>query len=256
MKLKWNEVTWYSKLIAIIFLFAIYPALAFYIGTQYELAVYIQQLNLHIQNSSLVSDSVLVVDQVSTFKSTATSTPAISGTTTYVDPKFPFSISYPPDFANIADLTPLKQNSLETFMNVCFRGSDENGGVDSKQTNFCYIGGQAADGFAAASFNIIARTSQDMKQCEQIQNGYQDQPSQLVNINGVMYYQGGLDDAAAGHYTTGKFYRTYHKGLCYELDLFVESDRGVSEKGLSADFSNMMLTKLEAILATFKFSSI
>jgi hypothetical protein len=33
---QWYEVTWYSKLLTIIFCFGIFPALAFYIGTQYQ----------------------------------------------------------------------------------------------------------------------------------------------------------------------------------------------------------------------------
>jgi len=34
--MKWNELTWYSKLAAGIFFLGIFPALAFYIGTQYQ----------------------------------------------------------------------------------------------------------------------------------------------------------------------------------------------------------------------------
>jgi len=34
--IKWNEYTWYSKLAAIIFFIGVLPALAFYIGVQYE----------------------------------------------------------------------------------------------------------------------------------------------------------------------------------------------------------------------------
>ncbi len=37
--IKWNEITWYSRLGAIILFLAIIPALSFYIGTQYELAM-------------------------------------------------------------------------------------------------------------------------------------------------------------------------------------------------------------------------
>ncbi|MDB5188927.1 MAG: hypothetical protein JWM92_525 [Candidatus Nomurabacteria bacterium] len=33
---KFNEVTWYSKLAAIIFFIGVIPVLAFYIGTQYQ----------------------------------------------------------------------------------------------------------------------------------------------------------------------------------------------------------------------------
>lgn len=36
--IKFNEVTWYSKLAAVIFFLFVMPAWAFYIGTQYERA--------------------------------------------------------------------------------------------------------------------------------------------------------------------------------------------------------------------------
>ena len=36
MKIRWNEVTWYSRLFAAIFLLGIFPALAFYIGMRYQ----------------------------------------------------------------------------------------------------------------------------------------------------------------------------------------------------------------------------
>jgi hypothetical protein len=34
--LKWNEITWYSKLGAIVLFLAIVPVLSFYIGTVYQ----------------------------------------------------------------------------------------------------------------------------------------------------------------------------------------------------------------------------
>lgn len=37
--IKWNEVTWYSRLAAIIVCFAVIPAISFYIGEQYESAM-------------------------------------------------------------------------------------------------------------------------------------------------------------------------------------------------------------------------
>lgn len=39
MNLKFNVVTWYSKLLSIIFFIAVLPILTFYIGTQYQLTV-------------------------------------------------------------------------------------------------------------------------------------------------------------------------------------------------------------------------
>ncbi|MES2214348.1 MAG: hypothetical protein V4465_03120 [Patescibacteria group bacterium] len=35
-KIQWTKVTWYSKLATILLLMGAFPALAFYIGTQYE----------------------------------------------------------------------------------------------------------------------------------------------------------------------------------------------------------------------------
>lgn len=36
MNLKWNEVTWYSKLFALIFFIAIFPTITFCIGREYQ----------------------------------------------------------------------------------------------------------------------------------------------------------------------------------------------------------------------------
>lgn len=45
MKIKWNEYTWYSKLLAAIFFIVILPAWTFYIGTQYQSTVESQIYN-------------------------------------------------------------------------------------------------------------------------------------------------------------------------------------------------------------------
>jgi hypothetical protein len=47
--IKWNEVTWYSRLGALILFLAIVPALCFYIGTQYELTVSYSVIPAHPQ---------------------------------------------------------------------------------------------------------------------------------------------------------------------------------------------------------------
>ena len=40
MKIKWNKYTWYSKMLAVIFFIGVMPVLSFYIGTQYQGALY------------------------------------------------------------------------------------------------------------------------------------------------------------------------------------------------------------------------
>jgi hypothetical protein len=37
--IKWNKVTWYSRLLALILFLLVIPVLTFYIGTQYEKTV-------------------------------------------------------------------------------------------------------------------------------------------------------------------------------------------------------------------------
>ena len=40
MKIKWNKYTWYSKMLAVVFFIGVMPVLSFYIGTQYQGALY------------------------------------------------------------------------------------------------------------------------------------------------------------------------------------------------------------------------
>jgi len=56
-KIRWHEVTWYSKLGAIVVLLGIVPALSFYIGTQYEATVSVMftqsvPISLNMRNTS------------------------------------------------------------------------------------------------------------------------------------------------------------------------------------------------------------
>ncbi len=46
MNIKWNEVTWYSKLLAAIFILGVFPALTFYIGVKYHEAIQVQSISL------------------------------------------------------------------------------------------------------------------------------------------------------------------------------------------------------------------
>lgn len=50
MSLKFNVVTWYSKLLSIIFFIAVLPVLTFYIGTQY-------QLTIDVENAQVVPNT-------------------------------------------------------------------------------------------------------------------------------------------------------------------------------------------------------
>lgn len=54
--IKFNEVTWYSKLAAIIFFIAIVPILAFYIGARYQEVKDINKVMIQMQNNTLVDN--------------------------------------------------------------------------------------------------------------------------------------------------------------------------------------------------------
>jgi hypothetical protein len=51
MKIIWNQVTWYSKLLAVIFFIIIVPALTFYIGKQYQIT---RSIN-NIDNTTVIN---------------------------------------------------------------------------------------------------------------------------------------------------------------------------------------------------------
>jgi hypothetical protein len=60
LHIKFNVVTWYSKLLSIIFFIAVLPVLTFYIGTQYQLTVDLQSG----QNMNLLSDALSISNSI------------------------------------------------------------------------------------------------------------------------------------------------------------------------------------------------
>ncbi|MCX6752265.1 MAG: hypothetical protein NTZ87_02075 [Candidatus Nomurabacteria bacterium] len=166
---------------------------------------------------------------------------------TYTNEKYGFSLSYPTDFENVNDLTATQQNSLLTYMAVCLVGNN-NSRIRPDQSGFCYVGKQTSDGFTMASLNITPSVSKSAQEC----NNTSAQIKQTT-LNGIIFDQSHLDDAGLGHYVSTDSYRTYHQGICYTIDLNIESNIGKLEKGLSVDFASLIHSKLESILSTFKF---
>ena len=182
--------------------------------------------------------------------------PGSKSTQQYPGPEFPFSLSSPADFANVNDLTAAQQNSLGTYMGVCLVGN--NSRIQPNETGFCYIGNQKSDGFDAASLNITASASTSMQDCQKSEPSGPDgglTQAKQTTINGIIFYEAQLGEAATGHFVSTDSYRTYHGGACYTIDLNIESDVGTLEKGLSSDFSSMMHAKLKSILSTLKFTN-
>ncbi|HVM73686.1 MAG TPA: hypothetical protein VMU13_02285 [Candidatus Paceibacterota bacterium] len=64
--IKWNEITWYSRLGAIILLLGIIPALSFYIGTQYQSTLNIQSTNQSLQKELSAKTATQIPSKVIT----------------------------------------------------------------------------------------------------------------------------------------------------------------------------------------------
>ena len=179
----------------------------------------------------------------------------VSDWQTYTNSQYGFSLSYPTDFANVNNLTSTQKNSLMSYMGACPVG---NNALALNETSFCYIGNQTSDGFAVASLNITASTTTSMQDCEKSKpNGPDGEltPTHQTTVNGIIFYEAQFSDAGLGHFVSTDSYGSYHGGTCYTVDLNIESNRGTSEKGLSADFSSMMHSKLVSILSTFNFTN-
>ena len=78
--MKWNEVTWYSRLCAIILFFGVIPVLAFYLGTEFE----------KVKNYSYQT-----VPVVSTLKTTPQEKPENRAWESYINPTHHFSFIFP-----------------------------------------------------------------------------------------------------------------------------------------------------------------
>jgi uncharacterized protein (UPF0333 family) len=234
-----------ALIIFIIIIVVILVVVGFFIYKYYSVS------KLSIQSKTQNQQKQTINQQASNAQQTSSaSSVPVACSAKYPSAEFPFLLSIPADFVNVNNLTAEQQNSLTTYMDVCLRCYNNPDEID-----FCYTGKQTSDGFDAASLNIADSASISMQDCEksEIIDPNIVQPQQKT-INGIIFYNTQLNDAATGHYLSTDSYRIYHQGACYTIDLNIESDRGISENGLSADFSNMMNSKLKSILSTFQFT--
>jgi hypothetical protein len=98
--LRWNEVTWYSKLGAAIVIFGALPALSFYIGVQYD-----QVMNLRESVSNVAPVQTRYIHKVNS----STITPAVQTSPSL--PPLPYTPPYCPPRGTLGKVPP------ETLMN-------------------------------------------------------------------------------------------------------------------------------------------
>ncbi len=64
MNIQWKEHTWYSKLAAVVFFLLVLPALAFYIGVEYEKTREINTLTesqTHMENPKITKEAAIQI---------------------------------------------------------------------------------------------------------------------------------------------------------------------------------------------------
>ncbi len=126
--IKWNEVTWYSRLLAAILLFVLMPALGFYIATQYEMAVTpssasIARLSDSMRISPVNSIQVIATSSQATASSASIapasdSSQSVSATSSAIsnEARSAFSFKYEGYPANVANLIEEAGKPFMTFV--------------------------------------------------------------------------------------------------------------------------------------------
>src|SRR3989344_1412950 len=79
--------------------------------------------------------------------------------------------------------------------------------------------------------------------------------TEKVVINGITFYKGEDDGAAAGHQSADEFYHTFYNNLCYEIVLGVRTGGYGAIDGITHVDYKTVLKELEKILNTFKFTN-
>jgi hypothetical protein len=241
MKIEWNKVTWYSKLIALA-LFVALPFIGFYYGAQY-------------------GKIAASVGQAPTITATAaaTSTVAIAGTSYYSNPSEwqtdanntsgGFSIAYPLDFD--------AQDNYSVSPSTDWRLNANASGVKyftltvprafEPQTNFADA--TLTVGASGNSATVAACLTPD-------QSGGPATATSSATINGINFTVFTSDGAGAGNYYETTSYRTIHAGKCYAVEYTVHSGQIANYPASYSlqPFSEQQINSvMQSIVGTFKF---
>ncbi len=236
MKVEWNKVTWYSKVIALI-LFVALPFIGFYYGVGYGIALQESRDILALAQQN-VTTSVSYYENVAAWQVSDRSDAG-------------FSIAYPIDF-DTNDIYSIATSTDWQF------GADESQPdalaftlmiprVFEPQTNFAdakLTVGYSANGAAVA-------------QC--LATGPASGPSSAtssVTMDGVQFTVFHFADAGAGNYYETTSYRTIRAGKCWAVEYTIHSSQIANypeSYGLHPFDHAMVTAVLNRIVNTFRF---
>jgi hypothetical protein len=242
MKIEWNKVTWYSKLVALV-LFVALPFAGFWYGIKYgEVKQYSVDSLLFSKNSSSSSAASAGID--SYYKDVAAwqTDQNNSG----------WSIAYPIDF----DIT---DNYVSTPTDNWREGAAGGPGVQPFVLTIPRVF-EPQTNFADAKLTVgMSSDATAVAQCLEIEpTGPPDQlPTSTATINGTVFTIFHLNDAGAGNFYETTSYRTLRAGQCWAIEYTIHSGNIGNyplEYGLKPFNEAMLHDVLDRIVGTFKFN--
>ncbi len=240
MKIEWNKVTWYSKLLALI-LFVVLPFAGFYFGVRYGVAQQ-RAANILSDSKNTPSSASITLSQnedayyenVSAWQTDQNN----SG----------WSIAYPLDFSvnDNHSASTTDDWSMNAFGTVGLKAFElDIPKMFEPQTNF------------ADAKLTVGRSGDAMAVKECLSPGTEGSTSfAATTINGIDFLKATSSDAGAGNYYETTSYRTLHAGQCYAIEYTIHSSQigNYPPEYQLKPFDKTKLTDvLDRIVGTFKF---
>lgn len=229
MKIRWNEVTWYSRLLALV-VFVAAPLWGFYLGYLYG-------------KVSPVPPPVIVnarqPEQAAGYQIST------SSWYTYQYGQYGFSFSYPKE---------LEVNNAPSSWRFLASSTSTGKGIISLSVPPIF---EMGTNFAGAAFSVgESSDGADIRNCFLPTDG--ETASSSVYLNGTMFYRFASSAAATGNYYRVESYRTMRNGACFDIDLVVHStDIGnyPASFGVKPFDKGKVDTLLSDVLRSFTFIS-
>lgn len=237
MKIAWNSVTWYSKLIALI-LFIALPFIGFWLGTQYGAA------SARLASQQPVATSSTPTPYYSDVAEWQTDSRQDGG----------FSIAYPIDFQ--ADDNYSAKPSMDWRLDASGTPGEKMLTITipkifEPQTNF-------SDATLTVGKSANAAALADCLQPDQSGGPAGANPAtSTVNINGAAFWVFKFASAGAGNYYETTSYRTIHAGACYAVEYTIHSNQIANypaSYNLQPFDEAMVSDVLSRMVGTFNFS--
>ncbi len=239
MKIQWNKITWYSKVLALA-LFVALPFIGFYFGDKYgKITGFLNGYEV----SGQIMQNITAQNNTDYYQNTATWQTDMSNSGDW-------SIAYPIDFQT--------DDSYSIVPSDNWRQGTEGGQgfkpftltipkVFEPQTNF-------SDAVLSVGMSSDAKA---VAQCL-VPDVMNDQAStSTATINGIVFTVFNFSDAGAGNYYETTSYRTIHAGQCYAVEYTIHSNQIANyptEYQLKPFDKTKIQSVLDRIVGTFKFN--